>query len=587
MTFAGYDLASLVTLITIVFGALTFSVLAVFYWREHGPRGRSPFAAFTAACAAAFTINLALRILPSWETPLTVALDLAAGVLPPLLLHVVLGRRRSAVPVFYAIGLSAAVWLALDDLDILSSPIRDQLPAVMLGTAAVLGLILLRVASPLQLWYRWLLVLTAAVAGASLVYRSAFTILAPDYLLLAFFCVTLYYQERLIFFDLLIKRGAFFGAALAAITGALAIARIPNPAEIALALTALFLLAPWADAILGSVVDRVFLRRRYSAPQAERLFLNELQLAASEDDLRARAERCLSDIFNGAAAVRLGAQAPREISNSGELTAPLPNHGWVIVQPRRSGISFMSDDRRLFDSLARTLAVVVENVRFREQQQRQQDREQQLRLLASRAELKALRAQIDPHFLFNALNAIAGLIPAQPALADHTVEELAQVFRYTLRRSENEWVRLQEEAEFVGAYLRVEQARFGDRLRVEIAIEPDAAVITIPAMCIQPLVENAVKHGASQTERGGMVGLRGALDGPALRLEVYDNGPGFPAGFSLCNSAGHGLRNVAERLRGYYGEAAELSWNSDAGMTRVWLRLPAGGTTVDTRSYRG
>src|SRR6185369_16453937 len=128
--------------------------------------------------------------------------------------------------------------------------------------------------------------------------------------------------------------------------------------------------------------------------------------------------------------------------------------GQVTLQARADSIPFLSDDRRLLQSLTRTLGVVLENVRFRE-------REQELRWLASRAELKALRAQINPHFLFNALNAIAGLIPGQPALADETVQQLSEVFRYTLRKSEKEWVALEEEVEFVSAYLQVEKARFG------------------------------------------------------------------------------------------------------------------------------
>src|SRR5262249_36619909 len=151
-----------------------------------------------------------------------------------------------------------------------------------LGVAATLGLLFLRVDTRLQLWYRWLLVLTVLVAAASLADRSALTVLAPDYLLLAFFCVTLYYQERLVFFDLLIKRGAFFAVAFVSITALLLLARIANAVGIALLLTALCLLAPWADARLGNLIDRVFLRRRYSLPQAERVFLNDLQLATSE-----------------------------------------------------------------------------------------------------------------------------------------------------------------------------------------------------------------------------------------------------------------------------------------------------------------
>lgn len=205
----------------------------------------------------------------------------------------------------------------------------------------------------------------------------------------------------------------------------------------------------------------------------------------------------------------------------------------------------------------------------------QGEREQQLRLLASRAELKALRAQINPHFLFNALSVIAGLIHCEPEFADETIEHLAQVFRYTLRKSENEWAPLAEEVEFVSAYLRIEQARFGERLKVQYEVDPAAANVPIPAMSIQPLIENAVKHGVSAMEGPAIVGLRAVLESEFLRLEVLDNGPGFPPGFSMDQrTGGHGLRNVAERLRGYYGDSARLSWERDRDVTRVVLTFP-------------
>jgi two-component system sensor histidine kinase LytS len=235
----------------------------------------------------------------------------------------------------------------------------------------------------------------------------------------------------------------------------------------------------------------------------------------------------------------------------------------------------MSDDRRLLQSLSGALGVVLENVRFRADRRRQEEREQQLRLLASRAELKALRAQINPHFLFNALSVISGLMQYQPELADETIERLAQVFRYTLRKSDNEWAPLGEEIDFVTAYLRIEQARFGDRLQVEFDVSPDAARILIPAMSIQPLIENAIKHGVSAREGCGAVGLRATLEDGRLSVEVSDNGPGFPPDFSLQQPGqSHGLRNVAERLRGYYGDAARLSWESGGNGTRVVLTFP-------------
>src|SRR5262249_17923523 len=158
---------------------------------------------------------------------------------------------------------------------------------------------------------------------------------------------------------------------------------------------------------------------------------------------------------------------------------------------------FLSDDRRLLQSLAGALGVVLENVRFRVERRLQEEREQQLRLLASRAELKALRAQINPHFLFNALSVVAGLVQYDPELAAETVERLAQVFRYTLRTSDSEWALLAEEVEFIAAYLRIEQARFGERLRLEFDVDPAAGRLPIPAMSIQPLIENSIKHGIS------------------------------------------------------------------------------------------
>lgn len=249
--------------------------------------------------------------------------------------------------------------------------------------------------------------------------------------------------------------------------------------------------------------------------------------------------------------------------------------GAIRLAPRRDAIPYLSDDRRLLESLAGALTIVLDNVRYRAERLRQAEREQQLRWLAGRAELKALRAQINPHFLFNALNSIAGLIRTAPRLADETIEQLAQVFRYTLRKSANEWVPLEEEIEFVAAYLRVEKARFGDRLRLEFDLDPDAGGYLIPAMTIQPLVENAVKHGVLATTGGGAVTLRTRTRAEELSIEVRDDGPGFPTGFSLEDGgSGLGLRNVAERLRGYYGDAAGLTWESGPRGASVSLRIP-------------
>ncbi len=531
---AGY-LVYLASLVVFTFGALTFSVLAVSYWRDRQPERGRVFPAFTILCAIAFVTNLFARAAGG----LDVLRDLATGMLPAVLLHLVSNRRRLVLAFYAVCGVLAALHASL------SSPWLDATPAAMFGIAGLLGAITAEAA-----WSRVLLGMMAVSAVAALAFQNPVLSVLPDYLLLAFFCVHLYYKERLVFFDLLIKRGAYFLLAVGALTAFFfLVPSQPEPWMAALLLAPVWLIGPWLDRRLGSIIDRLWLRRKYSVPDAERVFLGAVQQAANEQDLRRRAEQALADIFQTTVEVRFADEAS------------------IQLNPRPNSIPFMSDDHRLLQSLTRTLSVVLENVRFR-------DREQQLRVLASRAELKALRAQINPHFLFNALNAIAGLIRDQPALADETVEHLAEVFRYTLRKSETEWVRLEEEIEFVDAYLRVEQARFGDRLRVSIEMDPAAARTPVPAMSIQPLVENAIKHGASNVEGPAWVSLRAAVEDDALSIVVSDNGPGFPPGFAIQASGGPGLLYVAERIRGYYGDGAHLEWSAVAGGTHVALHLP-------------
>ncbi|HUI57731.1 MAG TPA: histidine kinase [Bryobacteraceae bacterium] len=630
MPMAGYKLLYLTSLIIFTFGALTFSVLTLFYWRERRvraqPRGRV-FPVFTVVCAASFLLNLVLRMVTavnadsSWVAVLIVALSLATGCLPPLLVHLLLEEEKSELPgrrawrwvlgAFYLAASAGALLRGLCDADLWNaewSERVDNLPPLMLGAAGALGLALQfssrRHPGPAErrhnLWIRLLLCLMLLGTVLNLAQAGSLVSLFPDYLVLGFFCVTLYYKERLIFFDLLIKRGAFFALGLVGLI--LFFLAAPGafqslaedwsrPWIAALLLTPFWLLGPWLYGRLGRAIDHAWLRRRYSAPDAERRFVSDVQSAATEQELQSRATESLAEIFQTSAEVEFTATGIAPAAEDGSLLAELEHQGKslgrVALRARLNSVPFLSDDRRLLHSLARTLGVVLENVRFREQQQKQEEREQQLRWLASRAELKALRAQINPHFLFNALNAIAGLIPLQPQLAEETVEQLAEVFRYTLRKSEKEWMRVDEEVEFVLAYLRVEQARFGERLHVEVDVDPAAGAILIPAMSIQPLVENAIKHGVSAIEGRGTVGLRAVVQGDMLGVTVSDNGPGFPDGFTLAGpdartGSGHGLRNIAERLRGYYSESAQLSCENDGGGARVVLRIPRQPVTANS-----
>jgi signal transduction histidine kinase len=523
-----------------LFGALAFSALAISYWTDRGAARRGVLPAFTAVCAGAFLLNLA-RALGAPDS-LGLVQDVVTGFVPPLLLHMMWRGPRGVLAIIYLV--SAGMAAAAHFLEALESA-----PAVVFGLAAAGGLAAQSTApaTPLRRWNLALLALTAACVALNLAMSHPFLAMLPDYLLLAIFAVTLYYRERLAFFDVLIKRGVFLAA------GFLALCAF-EPWRHALLLLPFWLAAPWLYDRLARGIDRLWLGRRYSAPAAEREFAAGAQAAPNETELARRAEESLGRIFQTRARVTLGPGAPA-----------------ITLDDRPDGVPFLSDDRRLLDSLSHTLGIVVENVRFRE-------REQELRLMAGRAELKALRAQINPHFLFNALNAIAGLIHEKPALAEETVERLADVFRYTLRKSEREWARLDEEMEFVDSYLRIEQARFGDRLHVEIDIDPAVRSVQVPAMSIQPIVENAIKHGVSVVERRGELRISARRDAACLRVEVADNGPGF----APKSGDGHGLRNVADRLRGYYGDAAQLRWENLPQGARVWFEIPEGAAHART-----
>jgi len=205
-----------------------------------------------------------------------------------------------------------------------------------------------------------------------------------------------------------------------------------------------------------------------------------------------------------------------------------------------------------------------------------QTRERQLTELAATAQLAALRAQMNPHFLFNSLNSIAQLIHTDPDKAEACVERLAEIFRYLLRRAEKEFVPLAEELEMTDAYLDIERARFGERLRVEKRIDPRSLHQAIPNLILQPLVENAVKHGLSLKMGDGTVRIGAAVDDGCLTLTVGDDGLGMPqSALAGVYDRGVGLRNLRDRLQRLYGDdhLPEIR-SAPGGGTEVRLRFP-------------
>ena len=232
----------------------------------------------------------------------------------------------------------------------------------------------------------------------------------------------------------------------------------------------------------------------------------------------------------------------------------------ILLGRREGGRRYLSED---FDMLARAAVEVSEKV--------ESLRRREMERLVSQGELRALQSQINPHFLFNALNAVYGTIPREAAQARRMVLNLAEIFRYFLQ-SEKTFVPLAQEMQIVRAYLEVEQSRLGSRLKVEIDVDESLLDIPIPALSVEPLVENAIRHGIAPSAEPGYVRIHGAIEGGQMRIMVENSSAGDAAD---SPGAGVGLDNLRRRLEICYGSAAGLRLAINAGMTSAELSIPA------------
>lgn len=193
------------------------------------------------------------------------------------------------------------------------------------------------------------------------------------------------------------------------------------------------------------------------------------------------------------------------------------------------------------------------------------------RVLAREAELRAFKAQVDPHFLFNSLNAVASLCGTRPADAREMAQRLAEFFRLMLRVGSLERISLGEEIDLVTRYLAIEQVRFGDRLTTHINVDAAAAQCQVPPLLLQPLVENAVRHGIASVVEGGTIDITASLHDGALRISI-DN-PADPDRV-VSPGEGIGLQNAAGRLNAVSDGRARLSAAEDSGRFHVEIELP-------------
>ena len=194
----------------------------------------------------------------------------------------------------------------------------------------------------------------------------------------------------------------------------------------------------------------------------------------------------------------------------------------------------------------------------------------------SQARLNALRMQLDPHFLFNALNTISSHVERDPKLTRLMIEHLGDLLRMSLESKDRQEVPLAEELAFLDHYLAIQKIRFGRRLKVEIDVAPEVRYASVPSLFLQPLVENAIRHGISPRASGGTVTVTAEPVEGRLSIRVADDGAGLPAGWSLENSTGLGLSVTRERIAGLYpdGEGTLVLKGRDEGGTIAEIVLP-------------
>jgi signal transduction histidine kinase len=611
------------------FNAITFTLLSYLWFRDYRKHrthwGGYLYLYIVVSCASLFLSSLVDKF--SWAlvyhpVKFLAYVQIAANALiPPLMFHFFYRNEKDYLP-------GRSVWKAALIADYACGALFAAMTLLTLGpsrnfladkSAVIVYRVLMVIAATGCGFVLW----TSQRPDTDLLYRNqrrSLTILCAAWtfiylfapiggwggilalmLPLCFGYFVTYYVERITFFDVLIKKGAFTFFSLFLLMlyfqiGPPFLQRIWYDTATgnlfwALSILPMVLAAPWGHRKLSAWLDRRWLGRQFAPAEAAKHFVSGLHIAISEDEITRRAERHLNEIFRSAVIMARGpAPLPAVEKQAGCMQAPIRLHGEEIglirILARPHGPRFLSEDIDLLASLAETFSFLLENLRLREQHLQQEKREQELLLEANRSQLRALRAQVNPHFMFNALNTIAGLIPRSPERAEETIEQLAEVFRYTLSRSEHEWVRLNEELDAVRAYLAIEQTRFGDRLKFSVVTGEGAESVRIPAMIVQTLVENAVKHGVGAIRTPGRIEVNATVLQERLLIAVRDNGPGFEESVMRSfhrSGGGHGLRNIRERLRGYFGDAARLSIGRDATlkMTVVNVEMPRTAQAVE------
>jgi two-component system LytT family sensor kinase len=633
------DLSTLVHLVGFVMGTALYAMLGVMALRSRGSvaygegfRGR-PITARIAIATAALGVTWNLGGLfvygvrdlgpltaPTWSSAIAFA---ALGFLPAVVIHAASanlprdGTTRALVGLAYLISAGAAGTQLEAALVTGLAPSRFGLRLLSVGYALLTAALALRT-SRRPGWRRGLSTVALAAFAVMAMHLSLhagtgdrwWVELVGHHASIPLAVAILYQDYRFAFADQFLKRVlavvAILTITLTAYLTVVAPFLIPrlalhptDPRAVA-ALAILWILVAVSYPVIrlgaSRFVDKVLLRRAdYRRVQSE--------LAARIADLESEQEvldatcRMLGEVLwaprlSWTPVDRVATEEPlvtvasREGRQEARVTVAAAEHpAYVLnVAGLSGGRVLLSDDLRMLEAASGVTAHRINAIRLTRERTESKIRENEILQLATEAELRALRARLNPHFLFNALTTIGHLMSAAPDRALETLYRLTDLLRAVLRRSDGPFVTLGEEIEIVEAYLAIESARFEERLRVTFDVPEDLTPLPVPPLILQPLVENAVKHGIAPKTDGGSIVVTARRESAtagsvaALRLSVVDTGIGANAPtLARRRAQGFGLSSVERRLERHFGETASLSMRSapDVG-TSVEIRLPIG-----------
>ena len=592
------DTTTLVHLVGFLAGVVLYAMLAVMTVRQHAAGDRIALA--TAVLGLAWNsvalviyglhdLGLPAPLPRAW--PWIVALAFCAlGFLPAVVVHSAVqsaaqsaGRRRGGralVSLAYGLSTVAAA------LQLIAAGRGEPLPSRAALQTTSIGFSVLIVV--LALFARrqpgWRRALTAvalaafAVMALHLSQHTAGTESWPTELLghhasLPLALVILYQDYRFAFADLFLKR-VLTVVALLAIT--VALYRIVIATQMVAVLLGLWvataLAYPWLRRLIYSGVDRLILRR------------------ADYTRVRAEVTSCVAALDSEPQILDAACEIVRVALTARQVTwTATPRGGTVIrvltteepidfieVHGLAAGRRLLSDDLAMLEAVALIVARRIDAVRVTRERYGRDLREREILQLATEAQLTALRAQLNPHFLFNALTTIGYLMEAAPQRALETLFRLTGLLRAVLKRSDGELGTLADELEIIRSYLGVEAARFEERLAVTIEVPADLSSVPLPPLILQPLVENAIKHGITPQKEGGRLVLSARREGATMAITILDTGVGVSASdLAQRRVRGIGLSNVQSRLAHYYGDAAAITIRSAPGVgTTVEVRVP-------------